>query len=138
MDRHNFTTMTRYISNPENLKLMMTMLRDRSKNIQFEAFHVFKVFVANPNKTKPIQDILLKNKDKLVEFLTKFHNDRTGLSTSLTHTHTCAHTHVHTHTHTHTHTCTHTCTHTPYTLHVHTYHTHTSQKTNSSMMRSRT
>lgn len=35
--------MTRYISNPENLKLMMTMLRDRSRNIQFEAFHVFKV-----------------------------------------------------------------------------------------------
>ncbi len=104
LDRHNFTTMTRYISNPENLKLMMTMLRDRSRNIQFEAFHVFKVsrereegwwgemmvraitflsislqvFVANPSKTKPIQDILLKNKDKLVDFLTRFHADRTG------------------------------------------------------------
>ena len=80
LDRHNFTTMTRYISNTENLKLMMTMLRDRSRNIQFEAFHVFKVFVANPNKTKSVQDILLKNKDKLVEFLSKFHNDRTGES----------------------------------------------------------
>lgn len=77
LDRHNFTTMTRYISNPENLKLMMMMLRDPSRNIQFEAFHVFKVFVANPNKTKPIQDILLKNKDKLVDFLSKFHTDRT-------------------------------------------------------------
>lgn len=77
LDRHNFTTMTRYISNPENLKLMMTMLRDHSRNIQFEAFHVFKVFVANPSKTKPIHDILLKNQDKLVEFLSKFHNDRT-------------------------------------------------------------
>ena len=43
LDRHNFTTMTRYISNPENLKLMMMMLRDPSRNIQFEAFHVFKV-----------------------------------------------------------------------------------------------
>lgn len=77
LDRHNFTTMTRYISNPENLKLMMMMLRDPSRNIQFEAFHVFKVFVANPNKTKATQDILLKNKDKLVEFLSKFHTDRT-------------------------------------------------------------
>ncbi|RMX42098.1 hypothetical protein pdam_00001304 [Pocillopora damicornis] len=77
LDRHNFTVMTKYISNPENLKLMMNMLRDKSRNIQFEAFHVFKVFVANPNKTPPIQEILVKNKDKLVEFLTSFHNDRT-------------------------------------------------------------
>lgn len=77
LDRHNFTVMTRYISNPENLKLMMNMLRDKSRNIQFEAFHVFKVFVANPNKSPPILDILMKNKDKLVEFLTSFHNDRT-------------------------------------------------------------
>jgi len=77
LDRHNFSTMTRYISNPENLKLMMNLLRDKSRNIQFEAFHVFKVFVANPNKPQPILDILLKNKDKLVDFLTSFHADRT-------------------------------------------------------------
>eukprot|EP01137_Pigoraptor_chileana_P029839 Opistho-2@15584 len=76
LDRANFGIMSKYIGNPENLKLMMNLLRDKSRNIQFEAFHVFKVFVANPNKTKPILDILLKNKDKLIEFLTKFHNDR--------------------------------------------------------------
>lgn len=35
--------MTRYINNPDNLKLMMNMLREKSRNIQFEAFHVFKV-----------------------------------------------------------------------------------------------
>ena len=35
-----------------------------------------QVFVANPNKPKPILDILLRNQDKLVEFLTKFHTDR--------------------------------------------------------------
>lgn len=43
LDRHNFTVMTKYISRAENLKLMMNMLRDNSRNIQFEAFHVFKV-----------------------------------------------------------------------------------------------
>lgn len=43
LDRHNFTVMTKYISKAENLKLMMNMLRDKSRNIQFEAFHVFKV-----------------------------------------------------------------------------------------------
>ncbi|XP_045431219.1 calcium-binding protein 39 isoform X3 [Myotis daubentonii] len=36
-----------------------------------------KVFVANPNKTQPILDILLKNQTKLIEFLSKFQNDRT-------------------------------------------------------------
>ncbi|KAF1371775.1 hypothetical protein PFLUV_G00272600 [Perca fluviatilis] len=77
LDRHNFTVMTRYISKPENLKLMMNLLRDKSPNIQFEAFHVFKVFVANPNKTQPIVDILLKNQTKLIEFLSNFQKDRT-------------------------------------------------------------
>lgn len=76
LDRANFTTMSRYISEPENLKLVMNMLRDKSKNIQFEAFHVFKVFVANPNKSKAIMDILLKNKSKLIDFLQKFHESR--------------------------------------------------------------
>lgn len=32
--------------------------------------------MANPNKPKPILDILLRNQDKLVDFLSKFHNDR--------------------------------------------------------------
>uniref|UniRef100_A0A915J3E5 Uncharacterized protein n=1 Tax=Romanomermis culicivorax TaxID=13658 RepID=A0A915J3E5_ROMCU len=77
LDRHNFSIMTLYISNPDNLKLMMNMLRDKSRSIQFEAFHVFKVFVANPNKPRPIADILIRNRDRLVEFLSSFHTDRT-------------------------------------------------------------
>merc|ERR1711862_23411 len=76
LDRTHFNIMTRYISDPNNLKLMMNLLRDKSKNIQFEAFHVFKVFVANPNKPKPILDILLKNKQRLIPFLTAFQKDR--------------------------------------------------------------
>jgi len=72
LDRTNFNIMTRYISDVENLKLMMVLLRDKSKNIQFEAFHVFKVFVANPNKPKPVLDILVKNKEKLISFLSNF------------------------------------------------------------------
>ncbi|VIO88973.1 Uncharacterized protein BM_BM13872 [Brugia malayi] len=77
LDRHNFNVMTRYINNADNLKLMMNMLKEKSRSIQFEAFHVFKVFVANPNKSKAVADILLRNKEKLVEFLTNFHTDRT-------------------------------------------------------------
>ena len=41
-----------------------------------ESVFPFQVFVANPNKSKPILDILLRNQDKLVDFLTKFHTDR--------------------------------------------------------------
>mmetsp|Transcript_6935 Transcript_6935/g.10920 ORF Transcript_6935/g.10920 Transcript_6935/m.10920 type:complete len:337 (+) Transcript_6935:126-1136(+) len=76
LDRANFNIMTRYISSAENLKLMMNLLRDKSKSIQFEAFHVFKVFVANPNKSAPIRDILFKNKEKLIHFLTNFQNEK--------------------------------------------------------------
>ncbi|GAA5992167.1 hypothetical protein JCM10908_001801 [Rhodotorula pacifica] len=76
LDRTNFKVMTRYIANEENLKVMMNLLKDRSKNIQFEAFHVFKIFVANPKKPPQIEAILRRNKDKLVAFLRNFHNDR--------------------------------------------------------------
>jgi len=76
LDRSNFHVMTKYISESSNLKLMLMLLRDKSRNIQFEAFHVFKVFVANPKKPERILDILVRNKEKLIEYLSDFHNDR--------------------------------------------------------------
>ncbi|SPO22786.1 related to HYM1 - component of the RAM signaling network [Ustilago trichophora] len=76
LDRTNFTVMTRYISSEDNLKMMMNLLRDRSKNIQFEAFHVFKVFVANPKKPPGVEGILRRNRERLVKFLADFHNDK--------------------------------------------------------------
>ncbi|GJD09948.1 Calcium-binding protein 39-like [Galdieria sulphuraria] len=54
----------------------MNLLLDRSKSIQFEAFQIFKIFVANPSKPKDIEDILWKNKEQLVKFLDHFHEDR--------------------------------------------------------------
>ncbi|KEP52335.1 putative transcriptional repressor [Rhizoctonia solani 123E] len=76
LDRANFNVMTRYIGVEANLKMMMNLLRDKSRNIQFEAFHVFKVFVANPKKPPQIETILRRNKDKLLVFLRDFHNDK--------------------------------------------------------------
>ncbi len=76
LDRSNFNVMTRFINKDENLKLMMNLLLEKSRNIQFEAFHVFKVFVANPNKGKQIKDILSMNKEKLIQYLSTFHVDR--------------------------------------------------------------
>lgn len=36
-----------------------------------------QVFVANPSKPRPIHEILLRNRDRLVEFLTAFQTERT-------------------------------------------------------------
>jgi calcium binding protein 39 len=71
-DRRNYEVMLRYVSEVENLKLLMTQLRDKSEKIQYEAFQVFKIFIANPNKPKPIYDILCKNRDKILHFLESF------------------------------------------------------------------
>eukprot|EP00163_Fabomonas_tropica_P014883 TRINITY_DN2707_c0_g1_i1.p1 TRINITY_DN2707_c0_g1~~TRINITY_DN2707_c0_g1_i1.p1 ORF type:complete len:291 (+),score=53.78 TRINITY_DN2707_c0_g1_i1:966-1838(+) len=76
LDRANFNVMTRYISDPENLKLMMNLLRDKSPSIQYEAFHVFKVFVANPSKPEGVTEILVRNKAKLLEYLHNFHPEK--------------------------------------------------------------
>lgn len=76
LDRTNFNVMTRFVAVAENLKIIMILLRDKSRNIQFEAFHVFKVFVANPKKSKSVKDILTKNKEKISVFLENFQVDR--------------------------------------------------------------
>ena len=54
LDRANFNVMTRYIANEANLKMMMNLLRDKSKNIQFEAFHVFKACLFLFSAIKPL------------------------------------------------------------------------------------
>ncbi|KAL1543183.1 calcium-binding protein 39 [Salvia divinorum] len=61
--------MKRYIGEVRHLKVMMTLLKDSSKNIQLSAFHIFKVFVANPNKPRDIKLILAKNHEKLLALL---------------------------------------------------------------------
>jgi len=48
------TALAFLVGSVENLCLMMNLLRDEARSIQFEAFHVFKVFVANPNKSPQV------------------------------------------------------------------------------------
>jgi len=43
LDRANYTIMTMYVDSADHLKLTMNLLRDKSRNVQYEAFHVFKV-----------------------------------------------------------------------------------------------
>lgn len=76
LERANFQIMTHYIASPRNLKLIMNLLLDKRKNIQFEAFHVFKIFVGNPRKSADIKHILIRNKEKMLAYLADFLIDR--------------------------------------------------------------
>ena len=80
LDGVNVRLMMRYVSDVRNLMLMMNLLKDSSRSIQFEAFHVFKVFVANPSKPQPVVDILTNNRGKLLKYLEDFLPERGELS----------------------------------------------------------
>jgi len=69
LDRHFRNAMLAYVNNDRNLQIHMVLLKDSSKVIQVEAFHVFKIFAANPQKPQRVQQILYKNRDKLVALL---------------------------------------------------------------------
>ena len=77
LDRSNYNVMTAYVDSGEHLKITMNLLRSDQKMVQYEGFHVFKVFVANPHKSVAVQKILLMNREKLLVFLQHFLEDRT-------------------------------------------------------------
>ncbi|KAL1897563.1 Hym1p [Ceratocystis pirilliformis] len=77
LDRSNYSVMTAYVDSGEHLKICMNLLRDDRKMVQYEGFHVFKVFVANPHKSVAVQKILIMNRDKLLSFLSHLLEDRT-------------------------------------------------------------
>jgi calcium binding protein 39 len=76
LTRANYNTMVRYIDSKKNLILVMLLLRDKSPHITLDAFHVFKIFVANPNKPPEIVKILSDNKIKLCTYLEGLHKDK--------------------------------------------------------------
>lgn len=77
LDRANYAIMTAYVDSGEHLKIIMNLLRDERKMVQYEGFHVFKVFVANPHKSIAVQKILLINRERLLSFLKTFLIERT-------------------------------------------------------------
>mmetsp|Transcript_98947 Transcript_98947/g.288568 ORF Transcript_98947/g.288568 Transcript_98947/m.288568 type:complete len:409 (+) Transcript_98947:217-1443(+) len=69
LDRNFMQVMIEYVGNDLFLQIHMNLLRASSRAIQLEAFHIFKIFVANPNKPQRVQQILFRNKDRLVKLL---------------------------------------------------------------------
>lgn len=76
LDRSNAAVMVRYVSSLQNMRIIMNLLRDSNKNIQFESFHVFKLFVANQNKPQEIISILISNRSKFLRFFEDFKTDK--------------------------------------------------------------
>ena len=64
--------MLKYINREAYLKIHMNFLKSTSKTIQFEAFHVFKIFAANPHKKPLVVHILYNNRLKMIKFLEDF------------------------------------------------------------------
>jgi calcium binding protein 39 len=60
LNRANYNVMMMYISSSRNLVTILCLLRDQSPHITLDAFQVFKIFVANPNKVSDY----LKNEQK--------------------------------------------------------------------------
>ena len=74
----NFNVMKRFTQSTTYLKSIMVLLKDTSAHIKVEAFHVFKLFVANPQKSEAVKQILAMNKEKLLQFFATF-GDSTDL-----------------------------------------------------------
>ena len=76
LTRSNYAIMMKYVASRHNLRTIMLLLRDPSGHITFDAFHVFKIFVANPQKTREVTRILVDNRIKLIKYLDGLHKDR--------------------------------------------------------------
>ncbi|KAL0363147.1 UNVERIFIED_CONTAM: putative MO25-like protein [Sesamum calycinum] len=76
LDRSNSAVMTRYVCSRDNLRILMNLLRESSKSIQIEAFHVFKLFAANQHKPPDIVGILVTNRSKLLRLFADFKTDK--------------------------------------------------------------
>lgn len=76
LDRSNSAVMVYYVSSKDNLRILMNLLRESSKSIQIDAFHVFKLFVANQKKPPEVISILVANRNKLLRFFGDFKIDR--------------------------------------------------------------
>lgn len=73
LDRSFMNAMLAYVSNDNFLQQHMILLRDHSKAIQIESFHIFKLFVVNPRKPDRVRRILYKNRERLVKLLHTFY-----------------------------------------------------------------
>jgi calcium binding protein 39 len=76
LDRQFMDAMVQFVAKEEYLKAILILLGNSSKVVQFEAFHIFKIFAANPNKTLKITKLLVQNYERIVKLLDHIEQDR--------------------------------------------------------------
>jgi len=69
LDRSFMKVMLAYVGNEQYLQIHMNLLRENSKALQVDAFHIFKIFAANPKKPQKVQQILYKNRERLIKLI---------------------------------------------------------------------
>jgi calcium binding protein 39 len=75
VDRSYIDVMLKYVANERYLQTHMILLLDESKKIQMESFQVFKIFVANPYKPPKVQQILFRNKARLLDLIERMYEN---------------------------------------------------------------
>ena len=76
LDRQFMEIMINFVGKEDHLKRILILLGNPSKVVQFEAFHIFKIFAANPNKTPKVIKILSQNTDRIYKLLNQIEQDR--------------------------------------------------------------
>lgn len=70
LDNSAFRSVTaEYVADDRHLQSVMNLLRGTSKAVQMDAFHVFKVFVSDQDKTPRVQQILFQNKERIIALI---------------------------------------------------------------------
>lgn len=72
MTRNNQEFMLKYFDDSKNLRVIMLVLNDPLKNLQFHAFDLFKFFIAKPKKSVRVMEVLTKNRQNFLDFFNAY------------------------------------------------------------------
>ena len=76
LDRPFMDCMIQFVCNDDFLVKTLVLLGNPSKVVQYETFHLFKIFAANPRKPPRVSKLLVKNTDRITRILEQIEQDR--------------------------------------------------------------
>lgn len=78
LTRSNSAFMMKYTASKKQLMVTLQSLSHKQPTVVLESFHIFKIFVANPRKTKDVHDLLFSKKEVLLKLLRDFHGAKSS------------------------------------------------------------